>query len=78
MEIKALSTFTAFDEGRMKVFNAGDQGEVSDKLAADYIAAGLAEEAERKPAKARGKAKVDHLEPGDPVPDEADDAAPAD
>lgn len=56
MEIKALSTFTAFDEGQMKVFNAGDVGEVSDNLAQGYIDAGLAEETTQKAA-SKSKAK---------------------
>jgi hypothetical protein len=63
MLIKALSTFTAFDDGRMKVFNVGDEGEVTEKIAQDYIDAGKAEKARakggRRAAGADGTAKSD-------------------
>lgn len=42
MKIKALATFTAFD-GQMRVFNKGDEGELGDTLARQYIASGQAE-----------------------------------
>lgn len=42
MKIRALSTFTAFT-GQMCVFNAGDEGDLPENVAAQYIEAGHAE-----------------------------------
>lgn len=42
MKIKANVTFTAYD-GQMRVFNAGDEGELPDAIASGFIDAGMAE-----------------------------------
>lgn len=68
MKIKAKAPFTAFDEGRMKVFNIGDKGDVTDAMAQDYIDAGKAEA-----VKDKDLPQLDHDgdgEPGGSVPDE--------
>lgn len=44
MKLKAKSGFTAFDDGRMKVFNPGTEGEiVNETLARQYVEADIAE-----------------------------------
>ena len=48
MKIKALATIIEFDNGQMAVINAGEEGELSEALALQKIAAGVAEGAEPK------------------------------
>lgn len=46
MFVKAISSFTCWTGEKMIVLNAGDTGELPDNHAANYIEAGLAEEAD--------------------------------
>lgn len=48
MKIKALATIIEFDNGQMVVINSGEEGELSEALALQNIAAGVAEDAEPK------------------------------
>ena len=69
MRVKALKTFTEFHNGSMVVLNAGDVGEISDRRAAEYIDANMAEAVEPEPEPESDEAPAGG-EPDAPVVDE--------
>lgn len=78
MQIIALAAFTAFT-GEMAVFNEGDEGELPDDMAQNYVDAGLARQAKTGKAKT-GKPQDEGEAPApaaEPEPDAPADEAPA-
>ena len=51
MKIKAIGSIIEWDDGRMVVNNPGETGELSDPIAKEKIAAGLATAAGKAPAR---------------------------
>lgn len=90
MRVIAIQTFTAFENGQMVVINKGETGEISDRLAEEYIEAGIAEPAgdeipaaspakpSRKPkGKAKSAASAEPEAAPEPEPEPAADEAAA-
>ena len=76
MKFKIISTFTVFHNDTMIVCNAGQTVDLPEELAAQYVAAGLAEPAKAKKGKTEKVEQPDGAPVDPPVTDDADaDAA---